>query len=70
MQAYKLQDKVDRDGQLIITEPTNLIPDDVEIIVLQSETKKDDIYPEKQLKNCFTKVKAFQEWFAKFDPNV
>ena len=31
MQAYKLKGKVDREGKLIITEPTNLTPGDVEV---------------------------------------
>ncbi len=36
MQAYKLKGKVDRDGKLIITEPTNLPPGNVEVIILKS----------------------------------
>ena len=40
MQAYKLKGKIDRDGNLIITEPTNLNPGDVEVIILQLATKK------------------------------
>jgi hypothetical protein len=36
MQAYKLKGKIDRFGKLIITEPTNLDPGDVEVIILQS----------------------------------
>jgi hypothetical protein len=36
MQAYKLKGKIDRSGKLIITEPTNLDPGDVEVIILQS----------------------------------
>jgi len=38
MQAYKLTGKIDNSGQLIITEPTNLNPGDVEVIILQSAT--------------------------------
>jgi hypothetical protein len=38
MQAYKLTGKIDRFGKLIITEPTNLSPGDVEVIILQSAT--------------------------------
>ena len=40
MQAYKLKGKIDRDGNLIITEPTNLNPGDVEVIILQLATNK------------------------------
>jgi hypothetical protein len=36
MQAYKLTGKIDNSGQLILTEPTNLNPGDVEVIILQS----------------------------------
>lgn len=35
MQAYKLKGKIDQSGHLIITEPSNLIPGDVEVIILQ-----------------------------------
>lgn len=38
MQAYKFKGKVDRSGKLIITEPTNLNPGDVEVIILQTAT--------------------------------
>ena len=36
MQAYKLKGKIDSEGNLIITQPTNLSPGEVEVIVLQS----------------------------------
>ena len=70
MQAYKLKGKVDRDGKLIITEPINLTPGDVEIIVLRSEKKieNDQKYQDKQVENRPSKVKAFQDWFAKVEP--
>ena len=35
MQAYKIKGKIDRDGNLVITQPTNLIPGKVEVIILQ-----------------------------------
>jgi hypothetical protein len=38
MQAYKLTGKIDRSGKLIIAEPTNLKPGDVEVIILQPAT--------------------------------
>ena len=36
MQAYKLKGKIDNKGNLIITQPTNLSPGEVEVIILQS----------------------------------
>jgi hypothetical protein len=36
MQAHKLKGKIDHSGKLIITEPINLDPGDVEVIILQS----------------------------------
>jgi hypothetical protein len=65
MQAYKLTGKIDRSGQLIITEPTNLNPGDVEVIVLQSATVENKSTNDEQIKQRPSKVKAFQDWFAK-----
>lgn len=42
MQAYKLKGKIDQSGHLIITEPSNLIPGDVEVIILQEVEKNSD----------------------------
>ena len=36
MQAYKLKGKIDSEGNLIVPQPTNLSPGEVEVIVLQS----------------------------------
>ena len=49
MQAYKLKGKVDRDGKLVITEPTNLTPGDVEVIVLQLTNSQNDLNDEYEL---------------------
>jgi hypothetical protein len=38
MQAYKLKGKIDSTGKLIITEPTNFNPGEVEVIILQTTT--------------------------------
>lgn len=66
MQAYKLKGKIDRDGKLIITEPTNLKPGDVEVIILQSTTTTENqSSQDKQIKKHPSKVKTFQDWFAK-----
>mgnify|MGYP003422909572 CR=1 FL=1 len=42
MQAYKLTGKIDRSGKLILTEPTNLDPGEVEVIILQTATTTED----------------------------
>ena len=66
MQAYKLKGKIDRDGKLIITEPTNLNPGDVEVIILQSSTtRENNSFSDQQSENYPSKVKTFQQWFAK-----
>jgi hypothetical protein len=49
MQAYKVTGKIDRFGKLIITEPTNLNPGDVEVIILQSATTENKSFHEKSL---------------------
>lgn len=49
MQAYKLAGKIDHSGQLIVTEPTNLNPGDVEVIVLQSATTTENQLVDDQL---------------------
>jgi hypothetical protein len=49
MQAYKLTGKIDRSGKLIITEPTNLNPGDVEVIILQSATTRENQLVDDQL---------------------
>ena len=69
MQAYKLKGKIDRDGNLIITEPTNLNPGDVEVIILQLATKKNISLNEEKIEKRPSKVKTFQQWFAKTEPN-
>ena len=43
MQAYKFKGKIDQKGHLMITEPIDLAPGDVEVIILQSvENVADD----------------------------
>jgi hypothetical protein len=69
MQAYKLKGKIDRSGKLIITEPTNLNPGEVEVIILQTATttEKESSHDERMKKRP-SKVKSFQDWFAKTEP--
>jgi hypothetical protein len=68
MQAYKLTGKIDRFGKLIITEPTNLNPGDVEVIVLQPAITENKSINYEQIKKRPSKVKTFQDWFAKTEP--
>lgn len=72
MQADKLKGKVDHDGKLIINEPTNLTPGQVEVIILKSETitKSTKINSKGQSIERPSKVKAFQDWFAKTQPAI
>lgn len=41
MQAYKLKGKIDSEGNLVIPQPTNLTPGEVEVIILQSNNDSD-----------------------------
>jgi hypothetical protein len=73
MQAYKLKGTIDQSGHLIITEPTNLSPGEVEIIVLQpSPTEDNSVSSEEPQtvtpKKTKTIVKAFQDLFENTEP--
>lgn len=67
MQAYKLKAKVDQNGQLVITEPIDLAPGDVEVIILQSTESPLTEAPE-QVKGRVSKVKAFEGLFENTQP--
>ncbi|MBW4499621.1 MAG: hypothetical protein KME57_08645 [Scytonema hyalinum WJT4-NPBG1] len=69
MQAYKLKGKIDNAGNLVITEPIQIPPGEVEVIVLQIETsteKATESQPETPKRP--TKIKALQGWFEKTQP--
>jgi hypothetical protein len=73
MQAYKLKGKIDSSGKLLITEPLNLPPGDVEIVVWQATDTLDntttvasETAPETPRRR--TKIKALQNWFEKTQP--
>jgi hypothetical protein len=69
MQAYKLQGKIDSTGKLIITEPTNLDPGEVEVIILQTAIPTENkAFNDEPMKKRPSKVKSFQDWFAKTEP--
>lgn len=73
MQAYKLKGKIDSAGNLVITEPVNLPPGDVEVIVLQAIEKLDNITvpaseQQTETPKRRTKINALQSWFEKTQP--
>jgi hypothetical protein len=70
MQAYKLRGKIDATGNLVVVEPVNMPPGEVEIIVLQladtvkqASASESAIEPETPKKKFKTRVKAFQGLF-------
>ncbi len=79
MQALKIQGAIDESGHLIVSEPINLTPGEVEVIILQpvterEETRKEiseptpeatDTQPEKPFK---TQIKEFKDLFANTTP--
>lgn len=80
MQAYKLKGKIDAAGNLVITQPINMPPGDVEVIVLAAvETTTPpvtEIESQTKASKRPTKIKALQNFFestqpapADFDPD-
>lgn len=67
MQAYRFKAKIDQNGQLVITEPIDLAPGDVEVIILQSAEPSLAESPE-QSKGRVSKVKAFEGLFENTQP--
>lgn len=75
MQAYKLKRKIDSTGNLVITQPVDMPPGDVEIIVLQlletiatptiAETAAANVKPEREVQ-C--RVEAFRDLFEITEP--
>ena len=41
MQAYRLKGKIDSEGNLVIPQPTNLSPGEVEVIILSLNNDRD-----------------------------
>jgi hypothetical protein len=73
MQAYKLKGKIDATGNLVITEPIQMPPGDVEVIVLLSaeaitNPPESTNEPQPETPKRRTKIKALQEWFEKTQP--
>ncbi|HEY9848164.1 MAG TPA: hypothetical protein V6D28_01795 [Leptolyngbyaceae cyanobacterium] len=76
MQAYKAKAKIDQSGHLILTEPTNLPPGNVEVIILQ-EVKNGADYENQEGEPSEIKTKSiperyktniFTDWLAKAKP--
>jgi hypothetical protein len=71
MQAYKLKGKIDAAGNLVITEPIQMPPGDVEVIVLLSAETVSPVNinePQPETPKRRTKIKALQGWFEKTQP--
>jgi hypothetical protein len=72
MQAYKLKGTIDQSGHLIIMEPTELSPGEVEVIVLQSSSTEEKTASSEETQTTpkarKTIVKAFQDLFENTEP--
>lgn len=74
MQAYKLKGKINSLGHLIIKEPIELAPGNVEVIILQEVEKgaasnpKADLEPETTGNRVQGKTKILRDWFANTQP--
>ena len=68
MQAYKLKGKIDQSGRLILTEPIDLVPGDVEVIILQEVENVADSQPKATGNPAQYKTKILRDWFANTQP--
>ncbi len=73
MQAYKLKGKIDLSGYLVITEPLNLPPGDVEIVLWQATETLDNTTtpasePAPETPKRKSRIKAFQSFFENSPP--
>ncbi|MCC2691580.1 hypothetical protein [Nodularia sp. LEGE 04288] len=73
MQAYKLKGKIDSSGNLVITEPVNLPPGDVELIVWQATETLDNTTtpasePAPETPKRKSRIKALQSFFENSPP--
>ncbi|MEM6400730.1 MAG: hypothetical protein AAF757_10920 [Cyanobacteria bacterium P01_D01_bin.116] len=73
MQAYKAKGKIDATGNLVVSEPIQIPPGNVEVIILQvaDEVKNStQTATESQAETSRrpTKIKALQGWFEKTKP--
>ena len=75
MYAYKLRGKIDATGNLVVGEPVNMPPGEVEIILLQLAdtvvSSPDPLIESEEAKpkrKVTTKIKALQAWFENTEP--
>ncbi len=77
MQAFKLKGTIDEAGKLIVAEPVDLTPGEVEVILLKpvgspdgrSASASDETKLNEAGEGTFkTKVKALAGWFEKVSP--
>jgi hypothetical protein len=74
MQAYKLKGTIDKSGHLIVTEPIDLAPGEVEIIILQptsvaeNATSETEASTEIPARKRPSKIKALQDWLENTEP--
>jgi hypothetical protein len=72
MQADKIKGKIDAAGHLIINQPVNIPPGDVEVIILQAvevaNSKQSVTESQPEIAKRPTKIKALQSWFEKTQP--
>lgn len=72
MQAYKAKGKIDATGNLVVTQPIEIPPGNVEVIILQlaDEVNSTETATESQTETSKrpTKIKALQGWFEKTKP--
>jgi hypothetical protein len=69
MQATKVKGIIDDSGQLIINEPINLSPGEVEVIVLQTVKSASSLPQSSSSKRQSpSQVKALKDWFENTEP--
>ncbi|MEC4893319.1 MAG: hypothetical protein SAL07_02195 [Oscillatoria sp. PMC 1051.18] len=75
MKAAKIQAKIDTNGHLIASEPVNLPPGEVEVIILEKTERNAEIEQvdkdsssESSQRRIPSRTKIFQEWFANSKP--
>ncbi len=72
MQAYKAKGKIDATGNLVVTQPIEIPPGNVEVIILQvaDEVNSTETASESPVETSKrpTKIKALQGWFEKTKP--
>jgi len=66
MQAYKLNATIDESGHLVIDEPLNIAPGEVEVIILQQTLTTTDT--PKQIKKREYKVQALKDLLENAPP--